>query len=164
MKCESISPQSCLTLQPHGCSPPGSSVHRILQARILEWVAIPFFRGIFLTQGLKTCVSCIAGRFFTIWTTREAPVDGYVCKITSVVSNFYDPMNCSPLGTSVHGILQARIVEQAAISSSRDLPHPGIEPISLASPALQAGSSSTEPPGKPCLNTLSHSFPHLENI
>ena len=33
------------------CSPPGSSVYRILQARILEWVAIPFFRGIFLTQG-----------------------------------------------------------------------------------------------------------------
>ena len=35
------------------CSPPGSSVHGILQARILEWVAIPFFQGIFLTQGLN---------------------------------------------------------------------------------------------------------------
>jgi len=35
------------------CSTAGSSVHRILQARILEWVAIPFFRGIFLTQGLN---------------------------------------------------------------------------------------------------------------
>ena len=34
-------------------SPPGSSVHRILLARILEWVAIPFSRGIFLTQGLN---------------------------------------------------------------------------------------------------------------
>jgi len=33
------------------CIPPGSSVHRILQARILEWVALPFSRGIFLTQG-----------------------------------------------------------------------------------------------------------------
>ena len=35
------------------CSPPGSSVHGILQARILEWVAIPFSRGIFLSQGLN---------------------------------------------------------------------------------------------------------------
>ena len=33
------------------CSPPGSSVHGILQARILEWVAIPFYMGIFLAQG-----------------------------------------------------------------------------------------------------------------
>ena len=45
--------QSCLTLcDPVDCSPPGSSVHVILQARILEWVAISFSRGwIFLTQG-----------------------------------------------------------------------------------------------------------------
>ena len=40
-------------LQPHGLSRPGSSVHGILQARILEWVAIPLSRGIFLTQGLN---------------------------------------------------------------------------------------------------------------
>ena len=39
-------PQSCLTLcDPMDCSPPGSSVYRILQARTLEWVAIPFSRG-----------------------------------------------------------------------------------------------------------------------
>ena len=44
--------QSCPTLcDPMGCSLPGSSVHGILQARILEWVAIPFDRGIFLAQG-----------------------------------------------------------------------------------------------------------------
>ena len=44
--------QSCPTLcDPVDCSPPGSSVHGILQARILEWVAISFSRGIFLTQG-----------------------------------------------------------------------------------------------------------------
>ena len=46
--------QSCPALcDPVDCSPPGSSVHGILQARILEWVAIPFSRGIFLTQGLN---------------------------------------------------------------------------------------------------------------
>ena len=38
------------------CSPPGSSVHGILQARILEWVAMPFSRGIFLTQGSNPCL------------------------------------------------------------------------------------------------------------
>ena len=46
--------QSCLTLcNPVDNSPPGSSVHGILQATILEWVTIPFSRGIFLTQGLN---------------------------------------------------------------------------------------------------------------
>ena len=46
--------QSCPTLcDPMDCSPPGSSVHGILQARILELVTIPFSRGIFLTQGSK---------------------------------------------------------------------------------------------------------------
>ena len=50
---------------PMDYSPPGSSVHGILQARILEWVAIPFSRGAFLTR-VRTRVSCTAGRFFTI--------------------------------------------------------------------------------------------------
>ena len=45
-------PQLCLTLcDPMDCSPPGSSVHGILQTRILEWVAISFSQGIFPTQG-----------------------------------------------------------------------------------------------------------------
>jgi len=44
--------QSCLTLcDPTDCSPPGSSVHGILQARILEWIAISSSRGIFSTRG-----------------------------------------------------------------------------------------------------------------
>ena len=46
--------QSCLTLcNPTNCSPPGFSVHGILQARVLEWIAIPFSREIFLTLGLN---------------------------------------------------------------------------------------------------------------
>ena len=58
--------QSCPTLcDPMDCNLPGSSVHGILQARILEWVSIPFsnFQGNFLTQGL-TRVSYIEGGFF----------------------------------------------------------------------------------------------------
>ena len=57
---------------PWNCSLPGSSVHGILQARVLEWVAIPFCRG---SSWLRdwTWVFCIACRFFTIWATREDP-------------------------------------------------------------------------------------------
>ena len=52
------------------CSLPGSSVYRILQARILVWVAVPFSRGSSQHRD-QTQVSCIAGRFFTIWATSE---------------------------------------------------------------------------------------------
>ena len=47
-----------------------------------------------------------------------------------------DPMDCSPPGSSVHGILQARILEWVAISLSKRSPDPGIKPTSLMSPAL----------------------------
>ena len=53
------------------CSSPGSSVCWILQARILEWVAISFSKGSSQLRD-QTQVSHIAGRFFTIWATREA--------------------------------------------------------------------------------------------
>ena len=59
---------------PMDCSLPGSSVHGILQARILEWVAISSFRGSSRPRD-QTQVSCIAGRFFTIWATKEAEED-----------------------------------------------------------------------------------------
>ena len=62
----------CLTLyNPMNCSQPGSSVHGILQERILEWVAIPLFKGSFRPRD-QTQISCTAGRFFTVWATREA--------------------------------------------------------------------------------------------
>ena len=51
------------------CSPPGSLVHGILQARILEWVAIPFSRGSSWPRDW-TQVSCIASRLFTILATK----------------------------------------------------------------------------------------------
>ena len=63
--------QLCLTLcDPMDCSPPGSSVHGIFQARILEWVAISFSRGSSRPRD-QTRVSHVAGRHFTIWATRE---------------------------------------------------------------------------------------------
>ena len=64
--------QSCLTLcDPLGYKPPGSSVNRILQARILEWVALPSSRVFSQSKG-QTQASCVTARFFSIWTTMEA--------------------------------------------------------------------------------------------
>ena len=58
--------QSCPTLcDPMDSSQLGSSIHGILQARILEWVAIPFSRAYFWPKD-RTQVSCIAGGFFTV--------------------------------------------------------------------------------------------------
>ena len=75
------------------CSQPGSSVHGILQARTLEWVALPSSRGSSPVRDWMW-VSCIAGGFFTIWATREAQAkcDGYgvadILCIYSVLHNF----------------------------------------------------------------------------
>ena len=62
------------------------------------------------------------------------------------MSDSWRPYGLYPPGPSVHGILQARTVEWGAISSSRDLPNPGMEPGSLA---FQAGSVTCEPPRRP---------------
>ena len=78
--------QSCLTLRdPMDCSPPGSSVHGILQAKKLECVAIPPSRGSFGSRD-RTPVSCTAGRFFTIWAIREALVSFGSCLIPELDS------------------------------------------------------------------------------
>ena len=58
-------------------------------------------------------------------------------------------MDCGSPGSSVHGIFQARILEQVAVSYSRDLPDPGIEPSTPGSPALAGRFFTTAPPGKP---------------
>ena len=61
-----------------------------------------------------------------------------------------DSMACHPPGFSIHGILQARVLEWVAISPG-DLPNPGIKP---ESPALQADALPTEPPGKICSGVI----------
>ena len=66
--------ESCLTLcNPLDCSHPGSCIRGILRARIPEWVATPFSRGSSQPRD-RTQVSFIAGRFFTIRATKEAPL------------------------------------------------------------------------------------------
>ena len=86
----------------------GSNVHRILQARILEWVAIPFSRRSSRPRD-QTQASCIAGRFFMVWVTREA---GKVKVIQACLTL------CNRHCT-VHEILQARIPEWVAFPFSR---------------------------------------------
>ena len=73
--CESDSVMSN-SLQPHDSSLPGSSVHGILQERILEWVAILSSRRSSRPRD-RTWVCCTAGRFFTTLATREDLVQGY---------------------------------------------------------------------------------------
>ena len=64
--------QTCLTLyNPVDCNQLGSSFHGIFQARILEWVVIPFSTGSSRPRD-QTQISCIAGGFLTIWAPREA--------------------------------------------------------------------------------------------
>ena len=70
--CASLVTQSCPTLwDTMDCSPPGSSVHRISQARILEWVASSFSRGSPQPRDW-THVSCISRRILYCWATWEA--------------------------------------------------------------------------------------------
>ena len=93
--------QLCPTLcDPMGCSSPGSSVHEILQARIMQWVAISSSRGYSWPRD-QTCVLCLADVFFTaepcqvIWSTPKSddltprkvlpPAKLYLCKQTHVL-------------------------------------------------------------------------------
>ena len=80
-----LAAQSCPTFcNPMDCGLPGSSVHGILQTRILEWIAIPFSGGAFWPRD-RTQVLFIAGRFFTVWATGKitlslAPVYSFELK------------------------------------------------------------------------------------
>ena len=127
------------------CTLPGSSVHGILQSRKLEWVAISFSRGSSQLRN-QTLVSWIAGRFFTNWATREtiffclwipisldcfeslqiliSPFSESESEVAQSCPTLCNPMDCSPPGSSVHGILQARILEWVAISFSRGSSQP----------------------------------------
>ena len=81
--------KTCLTLcDPMDCSPPVSSEHGILQARIQEWVAMPSSRGTSWPRD-QTCISCIAGRFFTVWATRKDP------HLSQLIPNYTGPSDIS---------------------------------------------------------------------
>ena len=129
--------QLCPTLcSPMDCSLPGSSVHGIFQAGILEWVVIPFSRDL-PDPGIEPWFlmsPALAGEFFTTSATWKAHTCVYMhAKSLQSCLTLCSPMDCSLPGSSIHGISQARMLEWVAISFPGDLPNPGIKP---ASPAL----------------------------
>ena len=111
--------QPCPTLcYPVDFSLPGFSVHGILQARILEWVAFPFSRGSSQSRDWAHWVSCIGRQILYHWATKEAMM-GLWSEVAQSCLTLCDPMDSSLPGFSVHGILQARILEWVTISFSR---------------------------------------------
>ena len=123
--------QSCPTL----CDPMDYTVHGILQARILEWVAFLFSRGSSQPRD-RTQVSHTAGGFFTSWATREAlgrikrlwnrkkqllgvqSAAATAAKLLQSCLTLCNPIDGRPSGSPVPGILQARTLEWVAISFS----------------------------------------------
>ena len=101
------------------CSLPCSSIHGILQASILDWVAISFSRGSSQPRDW-TQVSCTVGRLFTNWTTRKAhgATAAAAAKSHQSCLTLCDPIDSSLQGSAVPGILQARTLEWVAISFS----------------------------------------------
>ena len=84
--------------------------------RILEWIACPFSRVSSWPRNW-TRVSCIAGRFFTSWATRETQSESVSCSVMS--DSAWTGSDCDPPGSSIPGILQARILEWVAYPFSR---------------------------------------------
>ena len=149
--------QSCLTLcDPIDSSPPGSSVSGILQARILEWIAISFSNACMHAKSLQlyptlcdpmdssppgSSVSGILQARILEWVAISFSNACILSRFSCVW--LCNPMDCRPPGSSVHGILQARILEWLPCPPPGDLPHPGIELASLTSPALAGGFFTT---------------------
>ena len=135
--------QLCLTLcDPTDCSPPGSSVHGILQARILQWVAIPFSRGSSQPRD-QTQVSRMLVDPFPFEPPRKFLLAWWL----SPVLFFQDPSDCSLPDSSVHRTLRQGYWCGVPFPSPGNLPDPGIEPESPMSPVLQADSLPAEPLG-----------------
>ena len=115
-------PNSC---DPRDYGPPGPSVHGILQARLLECIAISFSRGFSQPRGW-TQVSCIAGGFFTGWTTREAPL----CDPMACPSNKTERMAMLTTGIKALGMLGGTQISRF-LSSFKESRVWGIEPWTL---------------------------------
>ena len=132
VKSESEVPQSCLTLSdPMDCSLPGSSIHGIFQARVLEWVAIAFSKRM-LTSALftysKTGCCC--------------------CSVSKLCPTLCDHVDCSSPGSSVHGDSPGKNTRVGCHTLLQ-----GIFPTQGSNPHLfslyrQTGSLPLVPPGK----------------
>ena len=179
--------ESCLTLcHSVDCSPPGFSVHGIIQARVLEWVGISFSRGYSLPRE-RTQVSRIAGRRFILWTTREAQYlwmwdlnhkEGWApknwCFWTVVLENTLEsPLHCKEIKPVNPQFSSVQFIHSVVSDSLRphELQHttppwssPTLEVHSNSCPSSQwrhPAISSSVVPFTSCLQSLpaSESFP-----
>ena len=146
---ENLCAQSCPTLcDLMDCIPPGSSVHGIFQARILEGLPFPPL-GDLPDIGIEPSYlvsPALGSRFFT--TAPPEKVINVLPECVCAKSLQWCPILCdskdsSPPGSSVHHILHARILEWIIMPTSSDLPDSGIETASLMSPALAGGFLTT---------------------
>ena len=162
---ESEVAQLCLTIcNPMDCSLPVSSIHGIFQARVLKWVAISFPGA---SSWPRDCprVSCIVSRCFPVWVTWE---DGNIedtsifysqsdylfysflilpsVQLLSCVGLFVTPWAVACQSPPSMGFSRKEYWSGLPFPSPGNLPDPGIKPWS---PALQADSLPSEPPGKP---------------
>ena len=135
---------SCVQLfwDPMEYSPPGCSVYGILQAKILEQVSITFSRESSQPRD-RTQVSCIAGRFYTIWATRETPIHCMCCAVLSHFSHvwlFVTLWTVPPKAPLSMGFSRQEYCSGLPCPPPGELPDPGIEPAAPVAPALQADS------------------------
>ena len=121
------------------CNPPGSSVHGILQARILKWVAIPFSRGSSWPSD-QTQVSCTAGRFFIILKSESESEVAQSCP------TLCDPWTVAHQAPPSIGFSRQEYWSGLPFPSPGHVPDTGIEPRSST---LQAAALTSAPPGKP---------------
>ena len=137
MKLKLLLIQTCLTLcSPMDSSVSGSSVHGILQARILEWVIHSLLPGSSPPRD-QTQVSCIAGRFFTIWAAREAHMFSYcMLSLFSHVQLFVTSWTVARQAPLSMGFSRQEYWSGLPFPSPGDLPDPGVESLSLKSSAL----------------------------
>ena len=132
--------QSYLSLcDPTDCSPSGSPIHGIFQARILEWVAISYSRGSSCPRDW-TQVSCISG--FGRWIL-------YHCTIWEAICICVVAQSC-PISL-FKGFPRQEYWSGLPFPPPEDLPDPGIETEFAVSPAFQADSLPTVPSGKPTI-------------
>ena len=142
--------QSCPTLcDPMDYNPPGSSVHGVPQARILEWIAISFSKGSFPSRD-RTRVSCIVRQILYrlsehahYYIHQSNTENVHVDHLLSIPCFLAESESHSVMSDSLLlGILQARIVEWIIFPFSRGSSQP-------RSPTLQVDSLPAEPQGKP---------------
>ena len=102
------------------CSPPGSSVLEVFQVRILKWVVISYSRASSQPRDRTqdSCISRIDRQILYHWTTWEAPFSLW-SEVAQLCPTLCNPMGYSLPAFSVHGILQARILEWVVIALSR---------------------------------------------